>query len=286
MSDKNILESVSLGEHYFKIAFLLRESLFLNGILFSSESWYGLKEMEIKELEKLDKILLRHIFESPKSVPVSSLFLESGCVSIGTLIKARRVTFLHHLANLDESEMLFKFFKCQWDHPVQLDWTDQARLNLQELNIPVSLNFLKSKSKTVFKKLVKEKIKTFEFSRLMTEKSNKSKLKNVSYSELKMQEYLELKTMNKTQAIVLFKFRVRMSPFGENYKAGQQTPICPFCSLHLDSQEESFSCVKLKSMIQISGKYSDIFGREFKQEFLKTLCNLYFFREEYRKMTN
>ena len=163
----DFLESVSLGEHYFKIAFLLTESLFLNGIFFSSESWYGLKEMEIKELEKLDKILLRYIFESPKSVPVASLFLESGCVSIGTLIKARRVTFLHHLANLDESEMLFKFFKCQWDHPVQLDWTDQARLNLQELNIPVSLNFLKSKSKTVFKKLVKEKIIKFEFSRLI-----------------------------------------------------------------------------------------------------------------------
>ena len=131
-------------------------------------------------------------------------------MSIGTLIKARRVTFLHHLANLDESEMLFKFFKCQWDHPVQLDWTEQARLNLQELDIPVSLNFLKSKSKAVFKRQVKEKMKKFELSRLMTEKSTKSKLTNLSYSEFKMHEYLDLKTMNKTEAIVLFKFRVRM----------------------------------------------------------------------------
>ena len=32
---KNLLENMSLGEHYFKIAFLLRESLFLNGILYS-----------------------------------------------------------------------------------------------------------------------------------------------------------------------------------------------------------------------------------------------------------
>ena len=206
-------------------------------------------------------------------------------MSIGTLIKARRVAFLHHLANLDESEMLFKFFKCQWDHPVQLDWTEQARVDLEELNIPVSLHLLKSKSKEVFKKMVKENVRKFEFSRLMSEKSTKSKLTNLRYSELQMQEYLELKSMSKVQAIVLFKFRVRMSPFSENYKAGHQTTVCPFCSLQLDSQEESFTCVKLKQMIEIKGKYSDIFGLDFKQEFLKTLCNLYYFREEYRKLT-
>ena len=145
--------------------------------------------------------------------------------------------------------MLFKCFKCRWDHPVQLDWTEQARVNLEELNIPVSLHLLKSKSKEVFKKMVKENVRKFEFSRLMSEKSTKSKLTNLRYSELKMQEYLELKSMSKVQAIVLFKFRVRMSPFGENYKAGHQTTVCPFCSLHLDSQEESFTCVKLKQMI-------------------------------------
>ena len=60
---------------------------------------------------------------------------------------------------------------------------------------------------------------------------------------------------------------VIMLPFGENYKAGHQTTVCPFCSLHLDSQEESFNCEKLKQIIEINGKYSDIFGLDFKQEF-------------------
>ena len=107
---KSILESVSLGVHYFKIAFLLRESLFLNGILYSSESWYAIKEAEIEELEKLDRMLLRSIFEVPRSVPTSSLYLESGCISIRTILKSRRVNFLFYLSNLEESEMLYKFF--------------------------------------------------------------------------------------------------------------------------------------------------------------------------------
>ena len=44
----NMLEKVTLGHHYFKIAMLLRESLFLNGILTNSEVWYGMKKSEIK----------------------------------------------------------------------------------------------------------------------------------------------------------------------------------------------------------------------------------------------
>ena len=51
---KSILESVSFGSHYFKIALLLRESLLLNGILTNSESWYGLSKSEISQLEKVD----------------------------------------------------------------------------------------------------------------------------------------------------------------------------------------------------------------------------------------
>ena len=86
---KSILENMYLGEHYFKIAFLLRESLFLNGILYIAEAWYGLKESEINELEKIDNILLRSIFEVPRSAPIASLYLESGCVRIRNILKAR-----------------------------------------------------------------------------------------------------------------------------------------------------------------------------------------------------
>ena len=63
----NILESVSLGEHYFKIALLLRESLLLNAIL-----------SRLKGKLRNWKVLM--------SVPSVSLFLETGCISIGSSI--------------------------------------------------------------------------------------------------------------------------------------------------------------------------------------------------------
>ena len=150
---------MSLGKHYFKIAFLLRESLFLNGILYSSEAWYGLTKSEIADLEKVDMILLRNIFEVPQSTPTVSLYLESGCVRIRNILKARRINFLHHLANLKEEEMEYKFFKAQWDYPCHQDWTLQVKQDLADLGLPISLQFLTSKSEKNFKELVKVKVK-------------------------------------------------------------------------------------------------------------------------------
>ena len=57
----NILKTVSFGVKYFDIAVALREAILINGMLGSSEVWYNLKQKEIKDLEEVDKILLRNI---------------------------------------------------------------------------------------------------------------------------------------------------------------------------------------------------------------------------------
>ena len=143
---------------------------------------------------------------------------------------------------------------------------------------PESLEFLESKSEKVFKEIVKRKIKIFEFSNLMKER--KSKTMNLKYPELKMQEYLLLNNMTKKEAIILFKFRTRMSPFGENFKAGKFSSTCPLCFSHIDSQEESFNCVVLNKMMQIKGTYAEIFSSNFSEDLVKTLDNIYSYREE------
>ena len=51
----NILREVSLGEFYFKIAFLLRQTIFLSTILLNSEAWVNITQKNIEELEKLIK---------------------------------------------------------------------------------------------------------------------------------------------------------------------------------------------------------------------------------------
>ena len=139
-------------------------------------------------------------------------------------------------------------------------------------------------SKYSFKKLVMKKAREFEFLRYLQIKDSKSKMKNLSYTCLEMQDYLLLKNMNTSQAKAMFKFRVKMAPFGENFRGGRDKVLCPLCHLHPDGQEESFACVKMNEIMEIKGKYQQIFGWKFTREIILTVQKIYEFREEYRKL--
>ena len=47
-----ILQTVSFGVKYFEIAVALREAMLINGMLGSSEIWYGLKKSRIRGIGK------------------------------------------------------------------------------------------------------------------------------------------------------------------------------------------------------------------------------------------
>ena len=154
---KDMLESLSLGKHYFRIALLLRESMLINGIITSAESWYGLRKSEIDQLEDLDHQFLMHIFVVPRSLPICALFLETGSISLETIIKMRRVCFLHYLVNLSNEEMLYQVFIAQWERPSRInEWTTEVKANMVDFNISDDFDFLKSQSQDAFLTLVKK----------------------------------------------------------------------------------------------------------------------------------
>ena len=180
--------------------------------------------------------------------------------------------------------MLSKFFWAQWNKPAKLDWTLDVIKDLEALGIVKSIDQIKSMSKYSYKKLVMKKAREFELNRCLEIKATKSKMKNLIYPGLELQDYLLLKDMNVSQAKALFKFRLRMAPFGENFKGGSEKVLCPLCGNHPDGQEESFMCEKMKQMINIQGNYNQVFGWKFTKEFIQTIQSIYEFREEYRKL--
>ena len=110
---------------------LLRESVFLNGILTNGEIWYNLTKDEIRELENLDLTLLRKVMRVPFSAPTEAYYLELGILSIETIIKKRRINYLHYLLNRKEDEMLYTFFTTQLNNPTpgrRLDRAGEAGL--------------------------------------------------------------------------------------------------------------------------------------------------------------
>ena len=60
----SILSGVSLGMIYMDIALVLRESIFFNGFLTNSETWYNMTEEHFKVLEDKDNDLMRKILNA------------------------------------------------------------------------------------------------------------------------------------------------------------------------------------------------------------------------------
>ena len=152
----------------------------------NSEVWYRLTKTDLEELEVLDRSLLKRIFAVPNSTPTAALYLETGCMSIGTIVKARRVNYLQYLVKLPKDEMLSKFFHCQWlDGKVH----EQVKNYVEDLNLPVHLGIIQNKSVLSWKNLVKREAKKFELERLLKLKESKSEsnMKNLKYRKLEAQ---------------------------------------------------------------------------------------------------
>ena len=279
----NILETVSFGKYFFEIALTLRESMFINGILTNSEIWYNLKQSEIEELEEVDRLLLRKIFNTQISCPKEALFLESGAIPIGIMIKSRRLNYLNYLVKENEDSMLSKFFHAQWNNQVKHDWTSQIRSDLDDFGIPGDLDYIRSKSKDSFKRLVKAKALDYALSELNSMQAKHSKLEKLVYTSLEMQSYLKSSDINPQDAKQVFSYRVRMANFSENFRGVAGPKMCQLCQTHLDNQQMAFRCPEILPHLNKKGKYENIFQNEILKETIGNLKYITKLRENIMK---
>ena len=279
----DILNCVSFGHKYFEIATTLREARLLNGILTNADVWYSIQKSEIDELEDVDKMLLRRILAAPDSTCIESLYLELGLIPIHVLLKARRVIYLHYLATQNENEMLYKTFIAQWKYPVKDDWTEEAKSNLSELKINLSLEEIKKKSADSFKRMVKIKAKEYALEYLLKLKGKHSKMNNLSYSELKLQKYLKDPDIPVNEAKNLYRFRTRSAKYKQNMKTGYSSTsiACPLCQVQPDTQPHSLQCTEVKAKTKVEGRYLDIFEEDIPSDISKTLLRISKIREDY-----
>ena len=178
--------------------------------------------------------------------------------------------------------MLYKLFITQWKQGSKDDWTEQVKNDLADVGLPEDLELIKSKSNYSFKTLVKIKIKEYAFFNYLEKKASHSKLDDLWYSDLQLQEYLKLSDLSAFEAKKVFSYRTRSAQYSANYPdgAGGLKP-CPLCFLHLDCQPLAFQCPVIKENIQIKVKYSDIFESDVDLAVAKTLTKIDKLRDDH-----
>ena len=106
---------------------------------------------------------------------------------------------------------------------------------------------IKSISKKKFKKLVKKKINDKAFCYLQSIKNSHSKVKDLKYSENKMQSYIMARNLTIEQKQLLFQLRTNMVDVKENFK-GQY--LDTKCVLGCNEDESQFHLLHCTMIIQ------------------------------------
>ena len=120
------------------------------------------------------------------------------------------------------------------------------------------------------------------FSELNMKKDVHSKMDDLDYSEMSMQSYLTDPKMKVSEARTIFRFRTRMTKFWGNFKGGRPPQVCIVCkeAQSTDTQQHIFECKALAQIINIEGKYEEIFRTVIDEKLVKTLENVMKIREE------
>ena len=82
-----MLEKMPGGEYHFEISVILRNAMLISSLLTNSEVWYGVTKEDTDQLEQIDEMWIRNLFECSRNVPKDLLYLELGLVPISFMLK-------------------------------------------------------------------------------------------------------------------------------------------------------------------------------------------------------
>ena len=103
------LDSLTLGKYYFECAILFMNCLLRRSILYSAETYYNLKEDELREIEKIEEDYLRILAGTERGCPLSQLYLEFGQYPARFEIIKVQTLFYHYIINQDNKSLIYTF---------------------------------------------------------------------------------------------------------------------------------------------------------------------------------
>ena len=78
-------------------------------ILYACETYYNLKEIETRQLERIEESYMRKLVETSKGCPINQLYLELGHIPARFDIMKQRLFFLKYILNQDTETMIYSF---------------------------------------------------------------------------------------------------------------------------------------------------------------------------------
>ena len=256
------------GHRRVEVGLMLRDAMFVNGVLCNSEARHSITEKNIEDLQVMDRSLLRHITKAHAKVQTEFIYLETGAIPIKQMMMNRRMMYQQNILKRSPDELLRQVYEAQKENPVRGDWIKMINNDFETLEIDMNENEIQLKSKCEYKSQVKHIIKEHVFKKLKIQQANHSKIRDICYNSFKGQEYLRSHMLNNHEVSLLFSLRSRTArEFKANFPYFKEQ-TCPMGCLDMDTQEHILICPKLNSQKSqdITAQYSDLFSSDINQQ--------------------
>ena len=239
------LNSLNLGQYYFESGLVMMNAMLRSSILYACETYYNLKEGEIRQLERIEEQFLRELLKTSKGCPVIQLYLELGQIPARFEIIKIRLLYLKYILDQNPSSMIFKFFELQLESTGRGDWTTMCLENLAYLNINLSLEEIKNLSCNKFKSIVKQSIQNAALAYLIGKQGSKGG--EIQYTEIYMADYLLPinSEMSREEKQEVFSMRNKMTRIPANYSSSTVKHEC-VCG-DQETMEHVYTCTQLNS---------------------------------------
>ena len=169
------LKALNLRKYYFECGILFLNLMLRSSILYGSESYYNLKENELRALERIEESYMRQLVGTTKGCPITQLYLELGHSPARFGIIKLRLYFLKTILEQDSSSRISKFFHLQYQNPTKGDWPSSCLNNLKEMNINMNFKEIKEMKESSYREMIRMKCNEQAFKYLTNKRGSKGK---------------------------------------------------------------------------------------------------------------
>ena len=128
-------------------------------MLYNSGVWHSLTKEDILKLEIIDHQVMRAVCDAHSKTPIEFLYLETSEKPLNYIISSRRLMYLHHIIQKEESELVERVFKAQNKSPTKGDFSELVKGDMDMIGQNYDEDIIFKYSKSQFKALIKKRKK-------------------------------------------------------------------------------------------------------------------------------
>ena len=253
-----LLTDMPFGKRRLQIGLMLRDAMFVNGVLFNSEAWSSINIKHIEEIETIDRSLMRFIIGAHAKTPSEMLYLETATIPLRHTISIRRFMYHQTILTRSDDELIKRVYNEQKINPSRGDWICQLKEDFEFIGEEFTEESANMNTKTDYKKIIKLKVRAKVFEKLKETQSTHSKVSDICYDTFRMQEYINSHMLTNHEVSLLFSLRSRtMRSVKNNFGLKLDCPLG--CSI-VETQEHWLVCSHTNGNTNTQIQYSDLFG--------------------------